>query len=421
MLYVIRERIEAMYLPDDALGIISLLESEGFSAYVVGGYVRDALLGGPGGDIDICTGADPGRATAIFSQNGYRVIPTGIKHGTVTIMTGKAGYEVTTFRIDGSYSDSRRPDSVRFTGDIAEDLARRDFTVNAMAYSPSRGIIDPFGGREDIKKRLIRAVGYPNARFSEDALRMLRAVRFSARLGFEIEPETRSAIPSLADNLGLVSAERIASELCGILLSERPEALRELYALGLLKHVLPGLESAFESGRAEETLKAVSLLPAELEPRLAALFAGDAESAERELGRLRFSNHIIGRVSELAALAEVRLEPDAAAVKRFLRNLKKISYDEYEAVRRAALLSRGDFGAVQALEMCRAAYDMIVERNEPYLISHLAISGGDIMALGYRGREVGRLLGKCLDYVVENPAGNSAETLTEYARGLAIK
>ncbi len=400
-----------MYLPDGALNIICILESAGFSAYVVGGYVRDALMGRPGADIDICTSARPERVTELFSGRGYRVIPTGIEHGTVTVLAGGAGYEVTTFRVDGDYSDARRPDSVRFTGDIWEDLARRDFTVNAMAFAPSAGLADPFGGRGDIESGLIRAVGEPGARFAEDALRMLRAVRFAASLGFAIEPETRSAIISMSDRLRLVSPERVASELCGILLSERPEALLELRGLGLLRHTLPELEPAFEDGQAERALAAATLLPPELEQRLAVLFSGDSTTAGRALRRLRFSRRITDRTTELARLSGYRAEPEKQALKRFLRTLKNVTYTEYEAVRNASLISKGDFDAAEVLKFCRDSYDIIVGQNEPFLISQLAVSGRDIEALGHRGPEVGRILRELLEYVIDNPAENNCEAL----------
>ena len=222
-------------IPDKVKTIISKLQDEGYEAYVVGGCVRDSVLGRIPNDWDITTNAKPLDVKKLFR----RTIDVGIEHGTVKVMLGNDGYEITTYRIDGSYEDSRHPSSVEFTTQLSEDLLRRDFTINAMAYNDKDGLVDLFGGMEDIKRGLIRAVGVPKERFSEDALRILRAVRFSAQLGYTIEEKTREAIKELAPTLKNISAERIREEIEKLIMSNNPDRLRDLYSLGISKIILP--------------------------------------------------------------------------------------------------------------------------------------------------------------------------------------
>ena len=212
-------------IPENAKQILEGLHSAGFEAYIVGGCVRDALLGRDPQDWDITTNAHPADVKKLFK----RTIDTGIEHGTVTVMMGKEGYEVTTYRIDGAYEDARHPKEVTFTRDLVEDMKRRDFTINAMAYNDEEGVIDKFEGMEDLKKGIIRCVGEPRERFSEDALRIMRAVRFAAQLGYEIQEETRKAIKELAPNLSKISAERIQTELVKLLTSPHPEKIMDAY------------------------------------------------------------------------------------------------------------------------------------------------------------------------------------------------
>ena len=222
-----------MNIPEPARKIIDRLNEHGYEAYVVGGCVRDMILKREPGDWDITTSARPEQVKALFT----RTLDTGIQHGTVTIMVGKEGYEVTTFRVDGDYTDGRHPDTVTFTPSLEEDLKRRDFTINAMAYNHNTGLVDIFGGREDIDRKVIRCVGNPTERFTEDALRILRAIRFSAQLGFEIEDATRQAITEIAPNLIHVSKERIQVELTKLLLSDRPQTMKLVYETGISPYV----------------------------------------------------------------------------------------------------------------------------------------------------------------------------------------
>ena len=212
-------------IPDGVERIIQKLNHQGYEAFAVGGCIRDTLLGREPKDWDITTSASPWQVKELFG----RTIDTGIQHGTVTVMDGRTGYEVTTYRVDGEYEDGRHPKSVKFTSSLKEDLKRRDFTVNAMAYSHKRGLVDEFGGLKDLKSQVIRCVGKPEERFGEDALRMLRAIRFSAQLDFSIDPGTWAAVKAVAPNLKKVSKERIQAELTSLLLSPHPERIELVY------------------------------------------------------------------------------------------------------------------------------------------------------------------------------------------------
>ena len=231
------------HLPQDVKFIIDNLTEHGYEAYAVGGCVRDTLLSRIPGDWDITTSAKPEQVKAIFSHT----IDTGIEHGTVTVMRNHVGYEVTTYRIDGEYEDARHPKEVTFTANLVEDLKRRDFTINAMAYNHQTGLVDEFDGIGDLEQKIIRCVGNPMERFSEDALRMLRAVRFSAQLGCTIEEHTKEAIRQLAPTIAKVSVERITTELVKILISDNPQEIRTAYELGLTKIFLPEFDTIMET------------------------------------------------------------------------------------------------------------------------------------------------------------------------------
>ena len=236
-----------MNLPPNVNRIIHTLQENGFEAYAVGGCVRDSILGRVPGDWDITTSASPQEIKSLFSHT----VDTGIEHGTVTVLMDREGFEVTTYRVDGDYEDCRHPKSVQFTRNLREDLLRRDFTINAMAYNDEDGLVDIFGGMEDLEKRMIRCVGCARERFGEDALRIMRAVRFAAQLGFEIEEETKEAIRALAGNLRQISAERIQTELVKLMTSPHPELIREAYELGITAVILPEFDRLMDT--AQET------------------------------------------------------------------------------------------------------------------------------------------------------------------------
>ena len=262
-----------MNLPADVQNIINVLESNGHEAYAVGGCVRDCILGKVPHDWDITTSALPEQVKALFSHT----FDTGIEHGTVTVLMNGVGYEVTTYRVDGKYEDGRHPKEVTFTASLEEDLKRRDFTINAMAYNDSRGLVDLFGGEADLQTGIIKAVGNPTERFTEDALRMLRALRFSAQLGFEIEADTYEAIKKLAPTLERISAERIQVEMVKLVTSDHPEKLRDVYDTGLSKVFFPELDAMMECDQVnkhhmytvgEHTIVSMGLAPADKTIRL---------------------------------------------------------------------------------------------------------------------------------------------------------
>ena len=289
-------------VPKKVQTIIRTLQEHGYDAYAVGGCVRDSLLFRSPADWDITTSAKPLEVKEIFK----RTVDTGLQHGTVTVLIEKEGFEVTTYRIDGEYEDSRHPKEVIFTGNLEEDLKRRDFTINAMAYNDAVGLVDVFGGRQDLQDKIVRCVGNPQERFTEDALRILRAVRFSAQLGFFIEEKTKEAAKVLAPTLKNISAERIQTELLKLLVSKNPHYLKTAWELGITKIVLPEFDVLMETSMGEKTLKAFAYTSADKAERLAVLFANMEKTPEKSrdlaqkiLRRLRFDNDTINKVSEL--------------------------------------------------------------------------------------------------------------------------
>ena len=310
-------------LPEHVKQIIHRLQQEGYDAYAVGGCVRDTLLGRCPQDWDITTSARPQVVKSLFSHT----IDTGIAHGTVTVMLDHTGYEVTTYRIDGEYEDARHPKTVTFTGNLVEDLKRRDFTINAMAYNDTAGLVDAFDGMGDLKRHVIRCVGIPHDRFGEDALRMLRAVRFAAQLGFSIEEKTRQAVADLADNLQKVSAERIQTEMVKLLTSAHPEEMRTVYELGLSRVFLPEFDRMMETPQitkhhcysvGEHTIHAMQEVQQDRILRLTMLLHDVAKPVcvtTDEKGQ----NHFKGHPAEGAEMARVilrRLKFDNETIKR---------------------------------------------------------------------------------------------------------
>lgn len=365
--------------PKYVLNILCALDSAGHRAVLAGGCVRDSLLGRRPSDWDIASSASPEEVLALFP----RCVPTGIKHGTVTVLSGGGSVEVTAFRAEGGYSDHRRPDSVSFGCPLEADLARRDLTVNAMAMDAAGEITDPFGGRDDLRRRLLRCVGEPERRFDEDALRMLRTVRFSAQLGFEIEPRTLEAIRALAHLASGLSAERVRDELLKTLRSPAPGLVWQLVDLGLLGACLaPGDASAPRA--------ALDVLP--IYARLAH-FCRDLElggyimSTDRFLAALRFDGETLRRT---ASAVEV--------LKSGSRDWKRLLRDHGEA-------------AVLAAHPKNRALRAVLRSGECWELSSLAIGGRELAALGYSGPELGRELRRLLDHVIDCPADNRADIL----------
>ena len=355
-------------LPDKVNTIIHTLQSHGYEAYAVGGCVRDSILGRRPEDWDITTSAMPEETKALFSHT----FDTGIAHGTITVLLGREGFEVTTYRIDGKYEDSRHPTEVIFVRNLKEDLLRRDFTINAMAYNEDDGLVDIFGGLEDIEQGIIRCVGDADARFSEDALRILRGVRFAAQLGFQIEGKTREGMRQLAPALAKISAERIQTELMKTLLSPRPDMLREAYVLGITKEFLPEFDLAMETGqetphhmytvgehilhalqniRSDRALRLTMLLhdlgkPAKktIDEEGIAHFKGHAETsrkiAREILRRLKFDNATLHSVEKLVYYHDYRMPVTEKNVRRAMNKIGKDLFPLYLEVRRADVLAQ---------------------------------------------------------------------------------
>ena len=387
-------------VPKYILDVLARLEARGHSAYLVGGCVRDLLTGRKPNDWDITTSARPEEIMAAFR----RTRPTGLQHGTVTVLTRGRSVEVTTYRADGAYHDHRRPDAVRFLPDISGDLSRRDFTVNAMALSREGSLIDLFGGRDDLQKRVIRCVGDPDTRFSEDALRMLRAFRFSAQLGFEIDPATLASIRKNAPLAATLAHERVAVELEKTLLSPAPETVAEMLDAGLLA----GLCNGTGADRADFTC--LQNAPKKRRERWSALTAllikkGMLENAASFLTGLRLDSAAVKAASLGARLAQSPPPADKTAWKRLLTE-------------------HGGDAAVCCAAACDALYGpghsraltRVLKSGEPWRLSDLAVSGGELAALGLRGTQIGQAQRALLAHVVERPADNKKDVLLALAR-----
>lgn len=455
---VVRD-VPAYPVPDYGLRVLRTLEAAGFEVWVVGGWVRDALLGAPMHDVDVTTSATWREAERVLTAAGIEVHETGIAHGTVTAVVDGQPVEVTTYRVEGTYSDCRHPDEVRFVRDVREDLARRDFTVNAMAYHPERGLLDLFGGREDLAFGVIRAVGDPYRRFEEDALRVLRAVRFACRLGFDVEPRTQAALVTCAPELDSIARERVGQEMNGIVASGRVSwALRNefdvvaravpalipmrgmdqrspYHAYDLLEHtarVCAGVE-AFAGGVPTQALRWAALLHDAGKPVCASVDengwghfrnhqrAGSVICRDTILG-LALPHEVAGRAATLVKYHDRHLSATPAGVRRLLRRLDQGRPGEAPALAYQLLdLQRGDAVAktracaqrAVELDSFERALSAELSRGTAYRVRDLAFGGGDVMrALGIApGPEVGEALSALLDDVVHGRVENNREEL----------
>ena len=435
-------------MPQAVKEIIETLEGAGFEAFAVGGCVRDAVLGRIPADWDITTSAMPEEVKALFS----RTIDTGIQHGTVTVMVDHVGYEVTTYRIDGEYEDARHPKEVSFTSNLVEDLKRRDFTINAMAYNDRAGIVDEFDGIGDLEKGVIRCVGNPLDRFGEDALRMLRAVRFSAQLGFAIDEATKEAITTLAPNLEKISAERIQVELVKLLTSDHPDYLRVAYETGITAVVLPEFDAIMncdqkdalhEESVGEHTLKALLNVEADKVLRLTMLFhdfgkpmthSRTEEGVTRFFGhpdigadlsreimrRLKFDNDTTDKVKKLTSVHDLFVRNAPNRVRRCMSKVGKDLFPYFLKVRRANILAWKEDAqekALAELQELETIYEGILERAECVCIKELQVDGKDLMAAGVKqGKQIGDILSDLLEVVLEEPEKNTKETLLAYVK-----
>ena len=379
--------------------VIAELEARGFEAYAVGGCVRDTLLGKEPNDWDITTSARPEETLDIFSSlDSFKAIPTGIMHGTVTVVHGGVNVEVTTYRIDGEYTDSRHPDSVEFTDKLSADLARRDFTVNAMAYSPERGLVDLYGGVCDLEAGIIRCVGDPHERFCEDALRILRALRFSATLDFIIEDETAKAAILLSELLSHVSRERIASELSRLVCGRGATRVIRAF-LPIINVILPGVNF---SGLDKICTSLERLSPESVPLGLASLFADCEPSSVSEILRsLRFDSATVSLCTAIVTHLHGDISTEAD-VKRLCRD---IGYGAAEDVLRLA--TSRDEAKPELLD----TLSHIIDNDDCVCLAQLKVGGDELLSLGAKGREVGVMLNELLDKVIDGTLENEQTTL----------
>ena len=435
-------------LPRKVVLIIKNLQRHGYDAYAVGGCVRDSILNRKPEDWDITTSAKPEQGKRIFR----RTVDTGIEHGTVTVLIGKDGFEVTTYRVDGLYEDGRHPKEVTFTSRLEEDLKRRDFTINAMAYNDDERLVDAFGGMRDLNYHLIRCVGDPKERFSEDALRILRAVRFSAQLAFPIEPETAEAIKSLAPNLEKISAERIQAELVKLLVSDHPERIQDACELGITKVVLPEWDDmvgvkqntphhkydvaahtvhALQNVKNDKVLRLTMLFHDMGKPVMKTTdengrdhFKGHAIASEQiaktVMKRLKFDNDTIRKVTKLVAYHDYRMEPTGANVRRAMHEIGVELFPYYLAVRLADTKAQSSYerrGKLENIIQIRELYRNTLRNKECVTLKDLAVTGTDLINLGIApGKELGTLLNELLDMVIEDPAWNQKGKLCDYVK-----
>ncbi len=438
-------------IPKHASDIIKTLSSHGYEAFVVGGCVRDSILGKEPADWDITTSALPEQVKALFP----RTIDTGLKHGTVTIMMDKIGYEVTTYRIDGTYEDHRRPNDVTFTSSLREDLMRRDFTINAMAYNEEKGLVDLFGGIQDLNDRIIRCVGNPTERFDEDALRMFRAVRFAGQLNFNIEKETLAAIEAQHAFLKDVSAERIQIELLKLLISGHPEMIRAAYETGLTSVFLPEFDRMMETPQnnphhiysvGDHTIHAVETIAPNPILRLTMLLHDIAKPETRStdengidhfydhneagavlsktiLRRLKFDNQTTQMVTTLIAHHDIRFNDALGTgrkhVRRVIHSVGENLFPYLLDVMEADISAQSDFMRLKkltALKETRQAYHEILAANDCLTLKNLKINGNQLKALGIsEGKIIGAILNALLSQVLNNPELNDYEKLKELA------
>ena len=464
-----------MQIPEQVQWILDKLEENGKEGYAVGGCVRDSVLGHVPKDWDITTSAKPEEVKQIFRKT----IDTGIAHGTVTVMVEGTGYEVTTYRVDGEYEDHRHPKQVEYTANLEEDLKRRDFTINAMAYNPKSGMIDLFGGISDLEKKVIRCVGDARQRFSEDALRMLRGVRFAGQLGFDFEKETLEAIYELAPTIQNVSKERIRVEITKLLLSGQPEKLKLAEDTGLCEYFFPefrkmlqttqenphhtfsvgehamqavrhvqklyremekeemrtSIFSPFDKAFGDEKCKTILVYAALLHDvsksetktidadGTAHFYGHDVKGKERAreiLRRLRFDNDTIHMVSQIVMFHERRYQGGRREMRRLVNQAGKEVMPYLFLIQQADILSQSDYRREEKehrLQMAKQDYEKVCAQGEAVCLKELHVTGKDLIRLGMKaGPELGKMLQRLMDVVLENPDKNKKEMLLAQAK-----
>ena len=427
--------------PSDVLDLLEQLEQAGYPAYMVGGAVRSQLMGQQPHDFDVCTAARPEEVRKICA--GFRVLDTGLQHGTVTVLLESGPVEITTFRTEGVYSDGRRPDSVSFVSDIRSDLARRDFTINAMAWSPRHGLCDPFGGQADLSCGMLRCVGNPTERLTEDALRILRALRFAATYGLQIEPQTRAAVLHCRGFLHQISAERITAELIQIVCAPYAGRVLMEYA-AVITEILPELRPmiGFEQNNPhhrytlwEHSVRALEAIPSRPELRLSMLFHDVGKSVcytedaagvghfyghathsvpltESALRRLRLDHALTEDILYLVRHHDTPLGQTHSTVRRKLAVHGERYFRALLAIHKADCIGQGtNLSNLTLLLQSEALFEEILADEGRFKRRDLAVNGKDLISWGVHGREIGDMLAALLNYVLDDPSRNTPEQL----------
>ena len=377
-------------IPDDVLYIIDILENNNFEAYAVGGCVRDSLSGKEPHDWDICTSALPEQTMKCFES--HHIIETGLKHGTVTLMLNHEPFEITTYRVDGKYKDNRRPENVKFVSVLKRDLARRDFTVNAMAYNPKTGLIDYYGGRQDLTERKIKCVGNADKRFNEDALRIMRALRFASVFGFSIEAGTSESMRKNKKLLHNIAAERIAVEFNKLILGDGANDILSKHQ-EIITEIIPELIFSAD----------INAAPKDLVIRLALLF-DDYEKAKKALSRLKYDNDTSRAAAQLVLYYGEEIKPERTHIKRWLNKIGE------ERFRQLITIKKPDIEILNLL-------NEIIEHKQCFLLKDLAVNGSDLIEEKIAsGVQIGVVLNKLLDMVINDEAENNKNILLEIAR-----
>lgn len=434
-------------MPQQVEKILNVLEANGFEAYIVGGCVRDSVLGKVPDDWDITTNALPFQTIKCFKT--YKIVETGLKHGTVTIIIDHKPFEVTTFRIDGKYSDNRRPDDVAFTRNLKEDLSRRDFTINAMAYNPKKGLIDFFGGKNDIQNKIINCVGNPDLRFGEDALRIMRAIRFASVLDFQIENNTSISIHNNKFLLKNIAYERISTELNKLLLGDGVKRILINY-VDVISEFIPEIKPVigFEQNNPhhyldvwQHSVESIVQCKKELICRLTMLFHDigkplcysedsqgighfyghpkySARIAETTLKKLRYDNFTIQRVKDLILYHDCDIKPKRKQLKRLLNKLGKETVKQLFEVKIADTKAHAStcFSRIEDVENSKLVLEQILEQNQCFSLKDLAVKGNDLIAIGVpKGKQIGIILNKLVDMVIDEKVPNDKNKLLDEA------
>lgn len=438
-------------MPQEVDSILKIINKSSYESFIVGGCVRDSLLGRAPKDWDITTNAKPDVIVEIFESKGYKVIPTGLKHGTVTLVENGEHYEVTTYRIDGLYEDNRRPSSVKFTSNIQEDLSRRDFTINAMAYNHTDGLVDYFNGHSDLQNKVIRCVGDPNSRFQEDALRMMRAIRFTAQLGFHLETATKNAILVNSYLLENISKERIREEFSKIIVSDKPSSyIKDMVSVNLMRYVIPEIYECigFEQHNPNHDkdifnhiLDVLDNTEDDLILRLSALFHDigkpqtfildedgighfythhlrSADIAEGIMRRLRYDNKSIEQVMILVREHMSKYEKlRVATVKKFINRVGVENLDRIFKLQIADIKGSANRDGISSITELRDEVERVLNEKQPLSVKELKIDGSDLITLGIpQGKRIGEILNELMEMVLEQPELNEKEKLIEIVK-----